>query len=289
MSVNAGITRGRPTRAGQKAQGEGRHANEMQALTNVGGEPQYKRLARILLGKVQAREYAVGELLPTEHELCTLFGTSRHTVREALRQLEQNGVVSRRAGVGTRVLSRDSSQGYQQSLASIEDLVQFGETNIRVVKSVKKDHIMDIVTATELGCAPGSRWLQLSTVRMDAGPEVSRPICWTDVYLDPQYDSLGPIIRKSPTRLISDLIEAHFERHVVRITQTVSVSAMSITAAHALSLTPDTPALLVVRRYFDELGAMFLVTRTLHPGPQYKINMELVRTSARQTKARKRA
>lgn len=50
--------------------------------------------------------YAYNERLPPERELATHFGASRGTVREALRQLEELGLVTRRVGSGTFVSHR---------------------------------------------------------------------------------------------------------------------------------------------------------------------------------------
>src|SRR5687767_10756266 len=44
-----------------------------------------------------------GSQLPTEAELCEMLGVSRTVVREALRVLEDDGLVVRRHGVGTFV------------------------------------------------------------------------------------------------------------------------------------------------------------------------------------------
>lgn len=47
-----------------------------------------------------------GSQLPTEAELCEMLGVSRTVVREALRVLQEEGLVARRHGVGTFVRNR---------------------------------------------------------------------------------------------------------------------------------------------------------------------------------------
>ena len=78
---------------------------------------------------------AVGSLLPTELDLCAHYGTSRHTVRTAIRQLQEQGLVTRNKKAGTRVEATAPTTGYRQALASLEDLVQFGEAHVREVQA----------------------------------------------------------------------------------------------------------------------------------------------------------
>jgi GntR family transcriptional regulator len=51
-------------------------------------------------------EYPPGGQLPSEADLIDMLGVSRTTVREALRSLEESGIVLRRHGIGTFVLER---------------------------------------------------------------------------------------------------------------------------------------------------------------------------------------
>src|SRR5678809_557601 len=56
-----------------------------------------------LRGAILGGTFRPGSQLPTEAELCAMLGVSRTVVREALRVLEDEGLVTRRHGVGTFV------------------------------------------------------------------------------------------------------------------------------------------------------------------------------------------
>ncbi|MFE1785058.1 GntR family transcriptional regulator [Streptomyces sp. NPDC059506] len=65
-------------------------------------EPKYWHL-RTVLDDALEREFEVGEILPNERELAARFGVARATLRQALEQLELEGRLQRRRGVGTTV------------------------------------------------------------------------------------------------------------------------------------------------------------------------------------------
>ena len=66
-------------------------------------EPAYARIAAEIRQSIQSGEFAVGDALPPERELCVEFGVSRMTVRRALGVLEREGRVHRDATRGTFV------------------------------------------------------------------------------------------------------------------------------------------------------------------------------------------
>lgn len=55
---------------------------------------------------IQAGKYRVGEKLPSEHEFCQMYGTSRGTVRRALVMLAEEGLVHSMHGKGVYVLDQ---------------------------------------------------------------------------------------------------------------------------------------------------------------------------------------
>ncbi len=63
--------------------------------------PYYIQLMDILKEKVQIGDWAPGSQIPGEQDLCELYGVSRTVVRQALRELELEGVINRRKGKGT--------------------------------------------------------------------------------------------------------------------------------------------------------------------------------------------
>ena len=66
-------------------------------------QPRYLRISEELLSDIGAGKFPVGSMLPTELELCERFEVSRFTVREALRRLQEMGLLHRRRGSGTVV------------------------------------------------------------------------------------------------------------------------------------------------------------------------------------------
>ncbi|MEV5547501.1 GntR family transcriptional regulator [Streptomyces sp. NPDC052309] len=65
-------------------------------------EPKYWHL-RTVLSEALDSEFSVGEILPNERDLAARFGVARATLRQALEQLELEGRLQRRRGVGTTV------------------------------------------------------------------------------------------------------------------------------------------------------------------------------------------
>ncbi|MEU6059038.1 GntR family transcriptional regulator [Streptomyces sp. NPDC047097] len=65
-------------------------------------EPKYWHL-KTVIGEALDTDFSVGEILPNERDLAARFGVARATLRQALEQLELEGRLQRRRGVGTTV------------------------------------------------------------------------------------------------------------------------------------------------------------------------------------------
>jgi GntR family transcriptional repressor for pyruvate dehydrogenase complex len=84
-------------------------------------ERAYRKVAAALLERITARSISEGDRLPAETELARQFGVHRGTVREALRELETNGVLKRERGSKLMMVTRparvDVAAGVSRALA----------------------------------------------------------------------------------------------------------------------------------------------------------------------------
>jgi DNA-binding GntR family transcriptional regulator len=65
-------------------------------------EPKYWQLRTVLVRTID-QEFTTGEVLPNERDLAARFGVARATLRQALDQLELEGRLVRRRGIGTLI------------------------------------------------------------------------------------------------------------------------------------------------------------------------------------------
>ena len=73
------------------------------ALITDSSSPLYKQLITRLRSDIAAGVYPVHSRIPTEQELCSTYQVSRVTVRKALLELTQEGLLKRHQGKGTFV------------------------------------------------------------------------------------------------------------------------------------------------------------------------------------------
>ena len=90
------------------------------------GQPKHAQICDEIRRAITAGRYEEGQRLPTEAELVKQYDTSRPTVARALRDLQYEGLISRRAGSGTFVRRAGSDHGHVFGLV----IPGLGETEI---------------------------------------------------------------------------------------------------------------------------------------------------------------
>jgi len=101
------------------------------------GIPLYYRIASHLRNRIMAGVYVRGEKIPTESELCDEFNTSRVTIRQGLKLLENQGMLIRKQGVGTLVSNKVILQPINFN-GYVEDIV-FQLLPARIIEFIKQE------------------------------------------------------------------------------------------------------------------------------------------------------
>jgi len=98
----------------------------MQIIDREDHQKLYLQLYEILKKKIENNEWPLGTQIPTEEELCKMFGVSRATVRTAVLELVRHGYLKRQQGKGTYIYRNIVSEGLTMLINVRELLVEEG-------------------------------------------------------------------------------------------------------------------------------------------------------------------
>ena len=235
-------------------------------VTVLGQQPRYMQLAQTLINEIQSGRFPVGSTIPTEFELCEQFGASRSTVREAVKQLVQLGMVVRQAGVGTTVKAVRSEGGYRQVMQQLSDLHRYTADTVLQILSKETSEVRDPETCDMLKARPGETWLRIVGLRRSGGsPD---PICHTEVWIQPAFRSL--VVHESESHVpIYTLIEKQFGERIAQVQQEIRAIAMPSGIAALVNVKPRTPALWLCRRYLNQRGEVVEAAISIHPADRF--------------------
>lgn len=214
--------------------------------------PLYLQIAHRLEQRIHDSVYPVGSLLPTESELCTAFGASRHTVRQAIEQLKRTGVLSARKGVGTKVESRGADWRNRFRSNSRHDLFDFSrESELRFER--KGDVTLTPAQAREMGASVGKTYLYACGPRYFTGE--TQPFCWNEVYLD---DSVAEILRGVDVlrQSLFEMAERYTGERIDSIQQDMWPVLIEDHLCGPLGAEPGALALRMSRRYLSSGGRL---------------------------------
>lgn len=228
-------------------------------------QPLYLSLARSLMQDIDKGRYPVGSSLPPEDSLAQRYGVSRHTVRQALRELKDDGVVWSRAGVGTIVRARTETPRFFSGIKTVSDLLQFVEaTEMHVIG--RGEVVADSALAAQLYCPAGQAWTEITILRKV--PQQKLPLSYLQVYLRTEYaDAVGP--QKVFRQPIYSMVEARFGVRIVEVRQEITAANLTREMARALKAQEGQAAMRIARYYLDRTGAIVEVGIGHYPSGRY--------------------
>lgn len=123
--------------------------------------PMYKKLYETLRKHISEGIYKEGDLLPSENDLCRIYGLTRPTVRQALGYLENKGFIRKHQGKGSIVQQPPGDIGILSVSGTTSAL---GNRNLKT-RIIVKPHIQPwpedfMFTLSELELESGSIYME---------------------------------------------------------------------------------------------------------------------------------
>lgn len=230
-------------------------------------QPRYAWLRERLLKDIASGKYPVGTLLPTENQLAERHAVSRHTVREATRQLADTGQISRQPGRGTVVCCACEPRPFVAALGTAQDLVAYTRsTRLEVLRS---GHVSaDAALAASLGCEAGAALVRIEAFRHATGR--TAPISFTRVYLRPEFSGIVARLRGQHAS-IHAMLERHHHQRIQAVRQTIEATLMPAEPARLLGVPARSAALHMRRSYLDRSGRMLAASENLYASERFRL------------------
>lgn len=171
-------------------------------LDPVSRLPKYLQLKAGLLREIQRRRLGEGARLPSEQALATQLGVSRMTVRQAVADLVNEGVLRRRHGRGTFVSAPRALRRFWTVISFTEEMRSRGLEVENRLLDARRMRPPEVVRAA-LRLRPGERVLRVRRLRAVHGRPVAYHVSYVPVSRCPdleeaelEADSLYHIIER---------------------------------------------------------------------------------------------
>jgi GntR family transcriptional regulator len=245
---------------------------KIKLLSTKDSLPKYQGIANTLIEQILSGEFAINSLLPTEKKLCEKFAISRHTAREALRYVENTGLVERKQGSGTLVKRNTMPEQINQFINTVKDLLAFGQ-NTRFEVQVSDMITLDVPLAKLLNTQEGQECIHLGGVRFE--PHDKKPICYSNIYRRLHQDDVDEKLKATETAMYA-VIEALDDTKISKIEQQISACLLPESLALKLGATANSAAMKIIRRYFGlEQQELILVAESIYPAQRFSFTSVL--------------
>ncbi len=220
-------------------------------MSQTSRTPRYQEILEVIRADIEAGRVKVGALLPSEARLCARFEVSRYTVREALRRLQADGMVSRTQGAGSRVLRATPSGVFIQNYRSVSELEQFAaETDLELLKV--EDAILSKDIAARLGQSAGEVWALLTSLRRTAD---GVPLALVESYVPHALKESATTLARTGGPIHPELAK-WADSKVERVDQETQALPAPVHVADALGVPTQAPVLRILRQYSSASGLL---------------------------------
>lgn len=200
-----------------------------------GSMPVYRQVSSILESEIREM-YSIGEALPPEMELASRFKINRHTLRRAVDELENDGLINRVRGKGTFVVSSVVDYDIKSTTRFTENLESQGRrANSSVLRQIGIPASGEV--AERLGVKENTPVIHIETLRKVDG----LPFCIVSHFFD--YIKFHSILKKYKEGSLHDLIQQHYNIHLRRALTLVTAVIPQPDDAELLQITKTTPVL----------------------------------------------
>jgi GntR family transcriptional regulator, histidine utilization repressor len=224
----------------------------------------FQQIKALVREKVRTRAWHIGERIPSEAELATVFGVARMTVNRALRELTEEGMLERVTGVGTFVAD-EKPQSNLLMIAHIRDeIISRGhEYSYKTVSQGHENAPLDITRA--FGVAPDDQVFHLVCIHMDNG----RPLQLEERYVNPRIvpEFLAQDFTQTPP---SEYLYNNVSHDELEIEHIVDAARPSQKQAQLLEIETGEPCLILTRRTWTG-SVPVTVVKFVHPANRYSL------------------
>jgi len=225
-------------------------------------QPLYRQIKDYVLTHMRSGEWPAGTRVPSENQLVRQLGVSRMTVNRALRELEQEGFLSRLHGVGTFV----KDPPHQTSLLELRNIAQ--EIRDRGNKHTAKVILREAIAAPDslarrFDTAPGSNLFHIVLVHL----ENDSPVQIEDRHVNP---AIAPHFLEqdfttlTPTEYLVSVAPVDELEHVVQ------ASMPTLRQQELLDIEPTEPCLVLNRRSWS-WNQVASVVALIYPANRYQL------------------
>ena len=246
-------------------------------------EPLYSVIASRMEDLIAAGEWHEGDRLPPERQLCGDFGVSRATLRQALGELEERGLITRHQGRGTFV-ARPRVQLPIVGVFSIRDAMEAHgmkmTTKVLRVESIEASRQL----ASDLACLPGDEVIHIQRLRIGDGEPMVLDSAHLRAELFPGLERID-----FTKRSLYDVLETDYGRVVSEARETLEPVILTPNECELLAVPVHTPALLTRRITTDANGIVVALGHVLLRGDRSRYIYKRTVETASERAPRERA